>query len=198
MLGWWRNSVNGAKEIDEIEKILLAELKQRDAVNTGVAEVETFAVADDAAVASAGIRARDGAGEPAAERSVRRVDDAVVKRELQIGEQVARFAGNFAVGESAGDCVVERFERIGNRDDVGDCGKAEERFVRRAENEHVDFVAGGSDVAEQRRRLNYIAEAAELEDEGAGHDRVPFCASLANSPLEDFIGVQSSRRECFR
>ena len=98
----------GAKQIDEIEEILLAELKQRDAVNAGRTEVEAFAVADDAAKASAGIRARDRGGEPAAERGVRRVDDAIVKRESQIGEKFVSFGGDFAERKTARDGVVQR------------------------------------------------------------------------------------------
>jgi hypothetical protein len=121
---------SGAEEIDEVEEILLAELEESDAVDAGGTEVEAFAIADDAAENCAGICARDCVGEPATERRVGCVDDAVVARQAQSGEKFVRVGRNFAVGKTEGDGVVERFEGVGECDDVGDCGAAEQHFVR--------------------------------------------------------------------
>jgi len=41
---------------------------------------------------------------------VRCVDDAIVERELQVGEKLVSFGRNFAERKTAGDGVVERLE----------------------------------------------------------------------------------------
>ena len=50
-----------------------------------------------------------------------------------------------------------------------------------AKYEDIDFVAGCGEFGEERRCLDDIAEAAELDDECAGHGRVCLCALVANS-----------------
>lgn len=90
--------------------------------------------------------------------------------------------------ESECDGVVERLERVRNGDDVGDGRTAEQRGVHRVEDEHVDFVAACGEVGEERRRLNDIAEASELDNEGACHEWARCTgvtsASERNRPVE--------------
>ena len=191
--GLWRNAGNRADEIDEIEKILLAELKHRDAMDTRRAEVEAFATADDAAAASAGICTRNFAGKPATEGRVRSLDDAIVARELQAGEKFPGLGGNFAVRESAGNGVVKRLERVGNREDVGDCRTAEQRGVRGMENEDIDFIAARREFGKKRSRLNNVAEAPELYNQRARHTGIPSAAPRKSVAGPSFLAQVSPK-----
>ena len=50
------------------------------------------------------------------------------------------------------------------------------RLVRGAKNEHIDLVADSCEFGEQWRRLDGVAEASELDDEGAHDGRIRSCA----------------------
>ena len=59
--------------------------------------------------------------------------------------------------------------------------------MRGTKYEDIDFVAGCGEFGEERRGLYDVAEAAELDDECAGHGRICLCSSLAKAHREDLI-----------